>query len=54
MREVLPTLRLPVLVVAPEGLADDWIYEQATATTALVPGALCHPLPRDAARLWHP
>jgi class 3 adenylate cyclase len=54
VREVLPTLRLPVLVVAPRGLADDWLWEQAVATSALIPDANCHPLPPDAARLWHP
>ncbi len=54
VREVLPTLRLPVLVVAPRGLAHDWLWEQAEATAALIPGAACHPLPPDAARLWHP
>ena len=54
IREVLPTLRLPVLVVAPRGLANDWIWEQAAATAALIPGAACHQLPPDAARLWHP
>ncbi len=54
VRDVLPTLRLPVLAVAPAGLADDWLYEQALATAALVPGAACRPLPAEAARLWHP
>ena len=54
VREILPTLRLPVLVVAPRGLADDWLWEQAAATAALIPEAACHPLPPDASRLWHP
>jgi pimeloyl-ACP methyl ester carboxylesterase len=35
VREILPTLRLPVLVLAPKGLSDDWIFDQATATADL-------------------
>ena len=54
VRDVLPTLRLPVAVVAPRGLADDWIYEQATSDDRTRSRAMCHPLPPDAARLWHP
>jgi len=54
VRDVLPTLRLPVLALAPRGLADDWMHEQAIATAAMIPGAVCHPLPSDAVRLWHP
>ena len=54
VREILPTLRLPVLVVAPSGLEHDWLYEQAEATAALIPGAVCRPLPPEALRLWHP
>ena len=54
VREILPALRLPVLVVAPRGLANDWVWEQAVATAALISGAACHPLPQDASRLWHP
>jgi hypothetical protein len=33
--KILPTLRLPVLVLAPKGLSDDWIFDQATATADL-------------------
>jgi hypothetical protein len=40
--------------LAQKGLADDWILEQAAATAALIPDAVCNPLPPDAARLWHP
>jgi class 3 adenylate cyclase len=54
VRKILPTLRLPVLVVAPRGPPDDWIFEQATSTAALIPDAVCHPLPPTAARLWDP
>jgi class 3 adenylate cyclase/pimeloyl-ACP methyl ester carboxylesterase len=54
VRDVLPTLRLPVLVVAPKGLADDWLFRQAEATAELVPGAVKHSLPSSALRLWHP
>jgi class 3 adenylate cyclase len=54
VRDVLPTLRLPVLIVAPQGLADDWLFRQAEATTELIPGAVMHPLPQAALRLWHP
>ncbi len=54
VREILPTLRLPVLVLAPKGLADDWLYRQAVATADLIPGAVLHTLAADASRLWHP
>jgi class 3 adenylate cyclase len=54
VREILPTLRLPVLVLATKGLPDDWIFEQAKATADLIPDAICHPLPPSALRLWDP
>jgi class 3 adenylate cyclase len=54
VRDVLPTLRLPVLVVAPQGLPDNWLYRQAEATAELIPGAALHSLPPEALRLWHP
>jgi class 3 adenylate cyclase len=54
VRDVLPTLRLPVLIVAPKGLADDWLYRQAEATAELVQGAIIRPLPPEAVRMWHP
>lgn len=54
VRDVLPTLRLPVLIVAPQGLRDDWLYGQAEATAELIQGAVFHPLPSAALRLWHP
>lgn len=54
VRDVLPTLRLPVLVVAPTGLPDDWLHAQAQATAELIEGAVLHPLPPEALRLWHP
>ena len=54
VRDVLPTLRLPVLVVAPQGSTDDWLYRQAEATAQLIEGAVFHPLPPEALRLWHP
>jgi len=53
VRDILPALRLPVLVVAPKGLKDEWVIEQAEATAALIPGATCHALPPEALRLWH-
>jgi class 3 adenylate cyclase len=52
VRDVLPALRLPVLALAPA--TDDWLFNQAEATTALVPGANLHVLPPTALRLWHP
>ena len=54
VREILPALRLPVLTLALRGADDDWLYRQAEATTALIPGAVLHPLPVQATRLWHP
>jgi len=54
VREILPTLRLPVLVLATTGLPDDWIFEQAKATAELIPDAALHPLPPSASRLWDP
>jgi class 3 adenylate cyclase len=54
VREILPALQLPVLTLALRGTDDDWLYRQAEATTALIPGAVLHPLPVQATRLWHP
>jgi class 3 adenylate cyclase len=54
VRDVLPTLRLPVLVLAPRGSSDDWLFQQAEATAELIPGGILHPLPAAASRLWHP
>jgi class 3 adenylate cyclase len=54
VRDVLPTLRLPTLVVAPQGLPDEWIYRQAEATAGLIQDAVFQPLPKAAVRLWHP
>jgi class 3 adenylate cyclase len=54
VRDVLPTLRLPVLVIAPQGRTDDWLHRQALATADLIPGAVLRLLPADALRLWHP
>jgi class 3 adenylate cyclase len=54
VREILPTLRLPVLVLATKGLPDDWIFEQAKATAELIPEATLHPLAPSASRLWDP
>ena len=50
VRHVLPSLSLPVLVLAPEGSER---LRQAKATTALIPGAVLHVLPADAMFLWH-
>jgi len=54
VREILPALRLPVLVGAPKGLEDEWVIRQAEATAELIPGAVFHPLPSEALRMWHP
>jgi len=54
VREILPSLRLPVLVLAAKGLPDDWVFNQAAATAELIPGAALHPLPPSASRLWEP
>lgn len=54
VRDILPTLRLPVLVVAPNVMPDDWLYRQGQATAELVEGAAFHGLPPEARRLWHP
>ena len=49
VRQVLPGLSLPVLVVAPAGDR----LPRARATAALIPGAAVHVLPADARFLWH-
>src|ERR1700758_2927212 len=54
VRDVLPTLRLPGLVVAPKGLPDDWLCRQAEATAGLIQDAVFRPLPAASLRLWHP
>ena len=50
VRHVLPSLSLPMLILAPEG--GDRL-QQAKATAALIPGAVLHVLPADAMFLWH-
>jgi len=52
VREILPTLRLPVLVLATKGSPDDWVVDQAKATAELIPNATFHPMPAIASRLW--
>ena len=54
VRDVLATLRLPALVVAPKGLPDDWLCRQAEATAGLIQDAVFRPLPAVSLRLWHP
>ncbi len=54
VREVLPTLRLPVTVLAPRGSSDDRLFRQAEATAELIPGGILQLLPATATRLWHP
>ncbi|MEA2161716.1 MAG: hypothetical protein QOD66_4096 [Solirubrobacteraceae bacterium] len=54
VRDVLPTLRLPVLALAPQGLSDDRLFRQAAATVELIPDGILHALPAAASRMWHP
>ena len=54
VREILPTLRIPVLALGTEGYPREWVVEQARATAALIPGAVCRSLPASASRLWAP
>src|SRR5205807_4303075 len=54
VRDVLPTLRLPVLIVAPEAMPGDLLHQQAEATADLIEGAVFRQLPAEARRLWHP
>jgi class 3 adenylate cyclase len=54
VREILPTLRIPVLALGTEGYPREWVVEQARATAALIPGAVCRSLPARASRLWAP
>jgi class 3 adenylate cyclase len=54
VREVLPTLRTPVLALGTRGYPDDLVVEQARATAALIPNAVCKPIPPSASRLWAP
>jgi class 3 adenylate cyclase len=51
VRAVLPSLSLPVLVLAPDG---SHRLPRARATAALIPGAVVRVLPADAVLLWHP
>jgi class 3 adenylate cyclase/pimeloyl-ACP methyl ester carboxylesterase len=54
VREILSTLRTPVLALGTMGYPNDWVVEQARATAALIPGAACESLPASASRLWAP
>jgi class 3 adenylate cyclase len=54
VRDVLPSLRLPALALAPEGSPSGWLAEQAKATAALIAGAEYRSLPIFASRLWSP
>jgi class 3 adenylate cyclase/pimeloyl-ACP methyl ester carboxylesterase len=54
VRELLPTLRLPVLALASKGWSDDRMFRQAEATVELIPGGSLQVLPSTATRLWHP
>jgi class 3 adenylate cyclase len=54
VRDILPTLRLPVLALAARRSPADRIYQQAAATAQLIPGATLHALPPEAYSLWHP
>ena len=54
VRDVLPTLRLPVLGLAPQGVSDDGLFRQARATVELIPDGTLRALPAAASRLWHP
>ena len=54
VREILPTLRIPVLALGTEGYPREWVVEQARANAALIPGAVCRSLPARASRLWAP
>jgi class 3 adenylate cyclase len=51
VRHVLPSLSMPVLLLAPEG--GERLVE-ARATAALIPGAVVRALPPAARFLWHP
>lgn len=54
VRDVLPTLRTPVLALGTTGYPNDWVVAQASATAALIPDAVCKSLPPSASRLWAP
>jgi len=54
VREILPTLRIPVLALGTEGYPGEWVVEQTRATAALIPGAVCRSMPARASRLWAP
>src|SRR5512132_544412 len=54
VREILPTLRIPVLALGTEGYPGEWVVEQTRATAELIPGAVCRSMPARASRLWAP
>jgi class 3 adenylate cyclase/pimeloyl-ACP methyl ester carboxylesterase len=54
VREILSTLRIPVLALGTMGYPQEWVVEQARATAALIPGAVCRSMPASASRLWAP
>jgi hypothetical protein len=54
VREILSTLRTPVLALGTKGYPNDWVVEQSRATAMLIPGAVCTSLPASASRLWAP
>lgn len=54
VREVLPTLRIPVLALAARGSFADRAFDQARATAQLIRGATLSALPPDTYMLWHP
>jgi class 3 adenylate cyclase/pimeloyl-ACP methyl ester carboxylesterase len=54
VREILSTLRTPVLALGTKGYPNEWVVEQAQATTAMIPGAACKAMPASASRLWAP
>jgi class 3 adenylate cyclase/pimeloyl-ACP methyl ester carboxylesterase len=54
VRDILPSLRTPVLALGTRGYPNEWVVEQARATAALIPGAVCRSMPSTASRLWAP
>ena len=54
VREVLATIRIPVLALGTQGYPSEWVVEQARATAALIPGAVWRSMPATASRLWAP
>jgi class 3 adenylate cyclase len=53
VRDVLPTLQLPTLVLAPHAPSSSDPAAQAQSTANLIPGAICHDLPPGVVLLWH-